>query len=549
MLSEPDTESDKLGSRGHSRKLEGQGSCIGYNQEELDELLAKHQLVLSEEPGLTAFSEFIIDTGDTDPISQYPHRTPDRLLDKIREEIESLRQKAITEPSNSLWSSPIIPVLKPNGKIRVCVDYRKLNAHTKPVSFYMPTVEEIVDQVGQWNVISKLDLSKGFHQVTDKEKTTFVSHCGKFQYCRMPFGLRNVRAVFQQTMEKALEGCREFSRPYIDDIVVYSKCWSDHLVHVDRVLETRGRAGLTANPLKCEWGGRKLVYLGHLVGSGTKAVPRDRAAAMANYVRPRTRRDLKSFLGSLSYYRNFIPRVADFTSVLTPASTTQAPATVRWDEGMVSAFNHLCNSLCNVCELTVPTSQDTFILQTDASQLGLGGVLSVIRNGEELPVAFFARQLRGAEKNYSATELEALGVVCGVEHFDHYLYDRAFVIYTDHKALCSLLTSKCLNRLQRMALKLQQWTCEIVYHPGKLNGNADGLSRQEWPMKGEDDLQAEDPNRCLDSTERDSPTEGGCPDFTRSAVVSSKFQDMTRPRRVAGGSISARGYVGPCLPH
>ena len=137
----------------------------------------------------------------------------------------------------------------------------------------MPTVEEIVDQVGQCNVISKLDLSKGFHQVpvseADKEKTTFVSHCGKFQYCRMPFGLRNAPAVFQQTMENALEGCQKFSRPYIDDIVVYSKCWSDHLVLVDRVLETLGRAGLTAKLLKCEWGGRKLVYLGHLVGSGT----------------------------------------------------------------------------------------------------------------------------------------------------------------------------------------------------------------------------------------------------------------------------------------
>ena len=192
----------------------------------------------------------------------------------------------------------------------------------------MPTVEEIIDQIGQSTVISKLNLAKGFHQVPmapeDKKKTAFICHVGKFQYQLMPFGVRNAPAAFQSIMEKALEGCRTFAHPYIDDIVVYSKSWDEHLVHLDKVLLALKSVGLTASPTKCEWGGKKMRYLGYLVDSGTVAVPSDHVTTMSTLVRPTTKKGLRSFLGTISYYRKFIPKIAEYTALLTPAMAKTA---------------------------------------------------------------------------------------------------------------------------------------------------------------------------------------------------------------------------------
>ena len=144
---------------------------------------------------------------------------------------------------------------------------------------------------------------------------------------------------------------------------------------------------------------------------------------------------------------------------MTPATAKMAPATIQWEEGMVRTFNHFKCALCDVCVLTVPTPNDQFVLQTDAFLLCVGAVLSILREEVEFLVSFYARQTRGSEKNCSATELEALGVMCAIEHSAHYLFGRDFVVYTDHKASCSLLSSKCLNRrLQHMELKLQPWS-------------------------------------------------------------------------------------------
>ena len=306
-----------------------------------------------------------------------------------------------------------------------------------------------------------MDLSKGFHHVPvkqkDRAKTAFVFPMGKFHFNRMPFGLMNAPAIFQQLMEQVLQDHKAFARPYIDDVIIFSSDWTTHLDHIRRVLEALKRAGLTANPKKCELGGKHMLYLGHIVGSGKLVVPQDRAKAMREYVQPVTKKGLQSFLGSVSYYRHFIPNIAQYTSLLTPATSKEAPSRVCWSEGMRGACTHLCSVLSDVCVFTIPDSNDIFTVHTDASLLGLGGVLNVVRTGEELPVAYYARQLRGAETNYSATELEALVVLASVENFGHYLYGRAFEVTTDHKALESLQSSKTLSRrLQRMAMKLQQ---------------------------------------------------------------------------------------------
>ena len=256
------------------------------------------------------------------------------------------------------------------------------------------------------------------------------------------------------------------------------------MLHLQQVFDCFRTAGITAKLRKCAFGRAKLKYLGHEIGGGTLAVPQLRDEAMENFVKPHTKRQLRAFLGSVGYYRQFIPYFADYSSVLTPATTSASPSKLRWSPEMDEAFSTLCKSLSNSVTLYVPSLSDTFTLSTDASGTGLGACLHVIRDDEQLPVAFYSRQLRGAEKKHTITELESLAIVCAVKHFDYYLYGSTFTVYTDHKACEALLNDTPLNpRLSRFALYLQDKHLTIQYKPGADNGNADGLSRQGWPSQ------------------------------------------------------------------
>ena len=240
------------------------------------------------------------------------------------------------------------------------------------------------------------------------EKTAFISPFGKFSFNRMPFGLRNAPAVFQRSMEIILRGCYDCSAPYIDDIIIFSVNGVEHIGHLKRVLGALGESGLTVKMNKCVFGKTQLEYLGHLIGNGVLAVPKHRATAMAEFILPKTRKELRSFLGAASYYRRFIKNFASFSSLLSPDTSKYAPSVVRWDGRKLEAFNHLKVCLVNVCVLTIPSQEDCFSLHTHASGRGIGATLNVVREDIERPVAYFSRQLQGAQKHYSATELEGL---------------------------------------------------------------------------------------------------------------------------------------------
>ena len=266
---------------------------------------------------------------------------------------------------------------------------------------------------------------------------------------------------------------------YIDDIIIFSDSWKDHLTHIARVFNCFQQAGLTAKLSKCDFGKTHVQYMGHVIGSGTLAVPNHRIMALADYKRPITKKMLRSFLGCMSYYRRFIDKCADMSALLTPSTSVSSPKSVVWTAEMDKAFQMLKVSLCNQVSLIIPSVLDSFSLHTDASGFGVGACLHVQRGEEELPVAFYSRQLQGAEKNYSITELETLAIVSALKYFEFYVYGTSLVIYTDHKACTSLLTSTILNnRLKRMAQHIQDKDLTILYRPGKESSNADGLSRQ-----------------------------------------------------------------------
>ena len=480
---EPDSESDSM--EHEYTEVVVSGRVETPNREaDIQDWLKEYKDTMTKEPGLTKLAEFSIDTGEHRPIAQRPYNTPLGLRESVDKELDWLLSKGYIRESESQWASPMVTVKKPDGTARICIDFKRINNITTPLPFYMPRVEEVLEAVGRSRVISKMDLSKGYYQVpmvaSDIEKTCFVCHRGKFEFVRMPFGVRNAPAVFQALMTRILADCKQFASPYMDDVIVYSETWEDHKQHVRSVLQCLRQAGLTANPDKCCWGGVTMEFLGHNVGNGSMTIPQKRAEALLHYTKPTTKRGLRSFLGAVSFYRRYVQLLATDTAVLSPATSKSAPAKVAWTEDMELAFNNIRESVCNSCILTIPLPEDTMSIVTDASGSGIGGVLQVRRETGWEAAAFYSRQTRGPEHRYSATELEALALVETVRHFGYYLYGKEFVAYTDHKPLCALLLSDRLNgRLRRLGMKLQHWLITIQYLPGEDNGMADALSREE----------------------------------------------------------------------
>ena len=323
-------------------------------------------------------------------------------------------------------------------------------------------------------MLSKVDLAKGFHQVAvkerDRDKTSFVCPFGKYQFCRMPFGLTNAPSVFQRLIDEVLVGCSDFARVYIDDILVVSECWEVHLCHLRSLFETLREAGLTCKLGKCAFGKKRLEFLGHLIGDGVVCVPEARVRAIREHPLPRTRRQLRAFLGLIGYYRRFVSGFHQWSSVLTPHTSRTLSGKIEWTNRMLDAFRMLCMSLCDSVCLHVPCVSDLFVIECDASSTGVGAVLSVRRERELKPVAFISRQLRGAQTRYSAQELECLAVLEAIQHFAFYLYGRKFEVLTDHKGLESLKTGKQLNRrVYNWALKLSEFDFTIGYRKGGEN--------------------------------------------------------------------------------
>ena len=210
-------------------------------QAQLDAILEKYSVVMKSIPGETDLMEHTVDTADTKPILSVPYRLPPQWKNSVRSDVEELVRAGIVVPSTRPWFSPIVPIRKSDGSVWLCIDYRKPNAMTVPDPYYMPLIEEILDKIGDAKFLSKMDLSKGFYQVPLKEdaqlKSAFITPFGKYQFQRMPFGMQNAPTTFQRMMDVVLGGLEEMASPYIDDVLVFSRTWEEHLEHIGAVLE------------------------------------------------------------------------------------------------------------------------------------------------------------------------------------------------------------------------------------------------------------------------------------------------------------------------
>ena len=450
----------------------------------LGELLARSKDVFSETPGRTTVIAHDIETEPGKTVRLRPYRIPEARREAIREEVRKMLDLGVVEESHSAWSSPIVLVGKPDGSIRFCNDYRKLNEISLFDTYPMPRVDELVERLGPARFISTLDLTKGYWQVplTPQAipKTAFSTPDGAFQYRVLPFGLHGAPATFQRLMDKVLRPHRDYAAAYIDDIIIHSTSWDIHLRHLEAVIQALREAGLTANPKKCSLALEEANYLGYTVGRGNVKPQEKKVDAIATWPQPQTKCQVRTFLGLMGYYRQFIPNFASIAAPLHELTSKSAPNKVKWTDQTEQAFNRLKTALCSETVLHTPDFSRRFVLQTDASEVGLGAVLSQIHDGMEYPVTFVSRKLLPHERNYATIEKECLAVKWAMEKLRYYLLGREFAIVTDHAPLKWMAHNKDKNaRITRWFLHLQDFKFTVEHRAGKLHGNADAMSRRD----------------------------------------------------------------------
>ena len=365
----------------------------------------------------------------------------------------------------------------------MCCDYRRLNAITRPQSFPLPRLEDVWDAIGekQAKIFSTLDLSQGFHQIPmasdSVEKTAFVTQNGQFQWRVMPYGLTNSPVAFMRTMHEALRKyLYKICIIYVDDVIVYSENMADHLKHLRMVFESIKSAGLKLKPSKCNFAARKVKYLGHILSKeGVRPNP-EKTEIVDKFPTPKNVKEVRSFLGLMNYYKRFIK---DFSKIAAPLSMCLRKDTAfKWTSEWQSAFVYLKAKLVAEPILCYPDMSRRFYLATDASNTGIGFVLSQKDDeGKEHAVAFGGRALRGPETRYSTSEKEYLAIKEGIKTCHPYLADKEFTVYTDHKPLKFAATFRPdLGRLGRWAMFLQNYKFVTEYKTGKSKNNADALS-------------------------------------------------------------------------
>ena len=429
-----------------------------------------------------------------------PRRLPLPMKDMVEEELKNLQEQGIirqvTKPTD--WCAPIVVVPKSTpGKVRICVDYTKLNESVKRENFPLPTTDQLLAQLDGATVFSKLDCNKGFHQVPlaeeSQELTTFITPFGRFCYTRLPFGISSGPEIFHREMTHILAGVPGVIVD-IDDVLIGGKGNAEHDERLRQVLERMKEAGVTLNE-KCELATKKIKFLGHIITPEGISIDPEKVQAVADMPAPTDVPSLRRLLGMVNHVGKFAPNLAEVTQPLRELLKKDNDWT--WGPQQQTAFETVKRLLTTSPTLQHYNPNKPTRVSADACTFGLGSVL--LQKDEEgwKPVFYASRSLTDTEQRYAQIEKEALAMTWACERFEDFLVGlKNFTIETDHKPLLSLMKSKALDlltpRIQRFRMRMMRFSYELEFVAGKNLATADTLSRAPGSQPGQEDRKKEE---------------------------------------------------------
>lgn len=436
---------------------------------------------MGDKLGCTDLVELEIRT-NSPPIKQRYYPISPTLQKEVNSELEFMLKNDIVEPSNSPWSSPIVMIKKPDGRWRFCVDYRALNKVSVPDAYPLPYVSNTLDKLRDARYLTTLDIKSAYWQIKvakeSRPLTAFtIPNRGLFQFKRMPFGIHSAPAVWQRLIDRVIGvDLEKYVFVYLDDVIVCTPTFDLHVSILREVLTRITKAGLVVNKEKCNFCKSELKYLGYVVNSAGLLVDPQKVEAILRISTPKTVTDVRRIIGLASWYRRFVPKFSTIISPLTALTRKHTP--FIWDDTCEKALTQIKEHLVSAPILTCPNFDLPFTIQTDASDFGLGAVLTQEHDGEEKVICYLSRSLNKAERRYSTTEKECLAVLFAIEKLRPYIEGTRFTVVTDHYCLKWLHKIKDpVGRIARWAIRLQQYDFDVVHRAGKNNVVPDALSR------------------------------------------------------------------------
>ena len=457
-------------------------------QNSLTSLLAEYHLQFAQDEtsmGTTTLTNMSIDIGTADPVSQKPYPIATKHYDWVKTEIEKLLGAKVIQSSRSSWSAPIIVVPKGDGGKCLVIDYRALNKVTRKFTWPMPKVEDIFSQLDGATYFTTLDLCAGYHHILlDKSsipKTAFNSPFGKYEYIKVPFGLAQAPAYFQELMTGILKDF-PFAMAYLDDIIIFSRTPQEHLTHICMVFEKLKTANLSMKKSKCKFFSKEIQYLGHILSAtGIRPLP-SKTHVIRNMNPPTTPKQVRAFLGLVGYYRKFIRGFAQLAKPLTLLTRQQVK--FEWTSQHQEAFIHLKEAIVQAPILHYPNPNKPYIVYTDASDDACGAQLSQEHEGTEFPIAFLSHTFSETQRKWSTTEQESFGVYYAITKWNYYLQGANIKVRNDHKPLAKVLNEKnANNKVNRWSLELATYNITFEWISGAQNKAADCLSRLVSPTE------------------------------------------------------------------